>query len=117
VALDVGDSLFDIGYSLPWRARRVVWGLVTINMPVSPSSPVGSSFWVFSKKYTRYESIRSERRIGRLLGRNSRAAGGFKIELAEAKTSAAGLQLRWSRLEAWRQWARLNMRCWIGWVW
>jgi len=58
-----------------------------------------------------------ERRIGRLLGRNSRAAGGFKIELAEDKTCPAGLQLRWSRLEAWRQWTRLNVRCWIGWVW
>jgi hypothetical protein len=27
---------------------------------VSPSSPVGSSFGFFSKKYTRYESIRSD---------------------------------------------------------
>ena len=48
-----------------------------------------------------------ERRIGRLLGRNPRAAGGFKIELAEDKTSPAGLQLRWSRVEAWSRWTRL----------
>ncbi|NIU07268.1 MAG: hypothetical protein GWN67_00010, partial [Phycisphaerae bacterium] len=41
-----------------------------------------------------------ERRIGRLLGRNSRAAGGFKIELVEDKTCQAGLELCWSRVEA-----------------
>jgi len=54
-----------------------------------------------------------ERRIGRLLGRNSRAAGGFKIELAEDKASVAGLQLRWSRVEAWMQWARLSEGCYL----
>jgi len=42
------------------------------------------------------------------LGRNPRAAGGFKIEPAEDKTSPAGLQLRWWRVEAWRQWTRLK---------
>ena len=35
-----------------------------------------------------------ERRIGRLLGKNSRAAGGFKIEVVEDKTCPASLQLR-----------------------
>jgi transposase len=54
-----------------------------------------------------------ERRIGRLLGRNSRAAGGFKIELIEEIRCPAGLQLRWSRLEAWRQWARLSEGCYL----
>ena len=54
-----------------------------------------------------------ERRIGRLLGRNSRAAGGFKIELVEDKASAAGLQLCWSRVEAWMQWTRLSEGCYL----
>jgi transposase len=54
-----------------------------------------------------------ERRIGRLLGRNSRAAGGFKIDLVEDTTCPAGLQLRWSRLEAWRQWSRLSEGCYL----
>jgi len=54
-----------------------------------------------------------ERRIGRLLGRNSRAAGGFKIERLEDTTCQAGLKLRWSRVEAWRQWARLSEGCYL----
>jgi transposase len=54
-----------------------------------------------------------ERRIGRLLGRNSRAAGGFKTELVENKTCQAGLKLCWSRVEAWRQWALLNEGCYL----
>jgi len=54
-----------------------------------------------------------ERRIGRLLGRNSRAAGGFKIELVEDKTRQASLKLCWSRVEAWRQWARLSEGCYL----
>jgi transposase len=54
-----------------------------------------------------------ERRIGRLLGRNPRAAGGFKIELAEDATCQAGLQLRWSRVEAWNQWTRLSEGCYL----
>ena len=54
-----------------------------------------------------------ERRIGRLLGRNSRAAGGFKIELLEDKTCQAGLKLCWSRVQAWRQWAQLSEGCYL----
>lgn len=54
-----------------------------------------------------------ERRIGRLLGKNSRAAGGFKIEVVEDKTCPAGLQLRWWRIEAWRQWSSLSEGCYL----
>jgi len=54
-----------------------------------------------------------ERRIGRLLGKNSRAAGGFKIKVAEDKTCPAGLQLRWWRIEAWRQWSSLSEGCYL----
>lgn len=54
-----------------------------------------------------------ERRIGRLLGKNSRAAGGFKIEVVEDKTCPAGLQLRWRRIEAWRQWSSLSEGCYL----
>jgi len=54
-----------------------------------------------------------ERRIGRLLGSNSRAAGGFKIELIEDKRCQAGLKLCWSRVEAWRQWAELSEGCYL----
>ena len=54
-----------------------------------------------------------ERRIGRLLGKNSRAAGSFKIEVVEDKTCPAGLQLRWWRIEAWRQWSSLSEGCYL----
>jgi hypothetical protein len=60
--------------------------------------------WLILENWTRVSVAPG---IGRLLGRNSRAAGGFKIELAEDKTSPAGLQLRWSRVEAWSQGTRL----------
>jgi transposase len=54
-----------------------------------------------------------ERRIGRLLGRNSRAAGGFKVELVEDKGWPAGFQLYWSHIKAWRQWAWLSEGCYL----
>lgn len=54
-----------------------------------------------------------ERRIGSLLGKNSRAAGGFKIKVVEDKTCPAGLQLRWWRIEAWRQWSSLSEGCYL----
>jgi transposase len=54
-----------------------------------------------------------ERRIGRLLGKNSRAAGGFKIKVVEDKTCPAGLQLRWWHIETWRQWSSLSEGCYL----
>jgi len=54
-----------------------------------------------------------ERRIGRLLGRNSRAAGGFKIKVVEDKSCPAGFQLHWLHIQAWRQWAWLSEGCYL----
>jgi len=54
-----------------------------------------------------------ERRIGRLLGKNSRAASGFKIKVVEDKTCPASLQLGWWRIEAWRQWSSLSEGCYL----
>ena len=34
--------------------------LVGDKRDINPSSPVGSSFWFFSRKYTRYESTGSD---------------------------------------------------------
>jgi transposase len=48
---------------------------------------------------------RIERRVGRLLGANSRAAGLFKVEVKEGK---AGPEIVWQKVEAWRQWAELS---------
>ena len=52
-----------------------------------------------------------ERRVGRLLGANSRAAGLFKVEVKERKDGKA--ELIWQKVEAWRQWAELSEGCYI----
>jgi transposase len=47
-----------------------------------------------------------ERRVGRLLGQNTRAAGLFDIQIQADANGAA--QLRWSKMEKWRAWAQLS---------
>ena len=49
---------------------------------------------------------RIERRVGRLLGANTRAAGLFKVEVEEGK--AGQVEIVWHKEEAWRQWAELS---------
>jgi transposase len=50
-------------------------------------------------------------RVGRLLGENTRAAGLFDVQVAEQSDGRA--QLRWTKVEAWRQWARLSEGCYL----
>jgi transposase len=52
-----------------------------------------------------------ERRIGRLLEANNRAAGLFKIEVREGKDGQA--ELVWQKEEAWREWAELSEGCYM----
>jgi transposase len=56
-----------------------------------------------------------ERQIGRLLGRNSRAAGLFEIEVSEVERNGKKgfLRVAWSKREAWRQWAKLSEGCYL----
>ena len=50
-----------------------------------------------------------ERQIGRLLGRNSRAAGLFEIKVTErAKGKPPGLRVSWRKREEWKDWAALS---------
>jgi transposase len=49
-----------------------------------------------------------ERQIGRLLGQNSRAAGGFVIRVEEAPECGSGLKLSFTRNPAWSEWASLS---------
>ncbi|MBI3683027.1 MAG: IS1634 family transposase [Acidobacteria bacterium] len=50
-------------------------------------------------------------RVGKLLGRNTRAAGLFQVEVeADAQGRAS---LRWSKREDWRDWARLSEGCYL----
>lgn len=52
-----------------------------------------------------------ERRVGRLLGKNTRAAKLFDVRVEEDGQGRA--QLRWSKSEAWREWARLSEGCYV----
>ena len=47
-----------------------------------------------------------ERRVGRLLGQNTRAAGLFDIQIRADENGAA--QITWKKVDAWRAWARLS---------
>ena len=49
-----------------------------------------------------------ERQIGRLLQRNSRAAGAFSISITEDDANASGLKLSWRHNPEWQDWARLS---------
>jgi len=50
-------------------------------------------------------------RLGRLFGRNTRAAALFDVQV---EADAGGFaRLRWSKLEAWREWARLGEGCYV----
>lgn len=50
-------------------------------------------------------------RVGKLLGRNSRAAGLFSVEVESDAQGRA--RLRWSKRSAWRDWARLSEGCYL----
>jgi transposase len=49
-----------------------------------------------------------ERQIGRLLERNSRAAGRYAIVIGEDKAGGAGVKLQWSKRSEWDDWAKLS---------
>jgi transposase len=52
-----------------------------------------------------------ERRVGRLLGANSRAAGLFRVEVMERKDG--GAEVQWEKIEQWRAWAELSEGCYL----
>jgi len=47
-----------------------------------------------------------ERRVGRLLGQNTRAAGLFEVQIRAAADGAA--EVVWKKVETWRAWAQLS---------
>jgi len=49
-----------------------------------------------------------ERQIGRLLERDRRAAGGFRVKVHEDKKRSSGLRLAWSVRDTWSEWAKLT---------
>ena len=50
-------------------------------------------------------------RVGRLLGRNTRAAGLFQVRIETAADGSA--RLEWQKVEQWRDWARLSEGCYL----
>lgn len=59
--------------------------------------------------------IQVERQIGRMLGRNSRAAGLFEITVCEIERGGikGHLEVTWKKKNAWRDWARLSEGCYV----
>jgi transposase len=55
----------------------------------------------------------TERQIGRLLGRNSRAAGRYAIRLIDDTAVAAGLRLEWSARDEWDEWSHHSEGCYV----
>ncbi|MHB9024407.1 MAG: IS1634 family transposase [Armatimonadota bacterium] len=51
-----------------------------------------------------------ERRVGKLLGANSRAAGLFEVTVTEVDGRA---QVTWTQQQAWRDWATLSEGCYL----
>jgi len=56
-----------------------------------------------------------ERQIGRLLGKNSRAAGLFDIKVSEVERDGADglLEVSWAKKDEWREWAKLSEGCYL----
>lgn len=59
----------------------------------------------------RYQINVIERRIGRLLGKNSRAAGLFDVQVEKGSTGEA--KVIWTKRENWRDWSRLSEGCYM----
>ena len=55
-----------------------------------------------------------QRQIGRLLGRNSRAAGLFDIDVKKVERDGRpGLRVTWTKRQAWRRWSELSEGCYM----
>jgi transposase len=59
----------------------------------------------------KYKAGVIERRIGRLLQRNSRGAGLFEIRVRENKDG--GVRVCWEKKESWKDWAELSEGCYL----
>jgi hypothetical protein len=52
-----------------------------------------------------------ERRVGKLLGRNTRVAGMFDVKVTG--TRKTGARVTWTKKPEWREWARLSEGCYL----
>ncbi len=58
----------------------------------------------------RQKAVAVAERVGRLMGRNTRAAGLFKVDVKEVGGRA---QVEWSKVDAWREWSSLSEGCYM----
>jgi len=59
---------------------------------------------------SRQKPIEVAARVGKLMGQNSRAARLFQVQVEDEEGSA---RIRWTKAEAWREWARLTEGCYL----
>ena len=59
------------------------------------------------------DADRINQQIGRLLGRNSRAAGAFEIHIERTAERASGLRLVWRERPEWAEWTAQTEGCYI----
>ena len=59
----------------------------------------------------KYKLVTIAKRLGKLLGRNSRAAGLFETDVVPAADGRA--KLIWRKVDAWRDWAELSEGCYL----
>jgi len=59
----------------------------------------------------KYKPVTIAKRLGKLLGRNSRAAGLFETDVETGQDGRA--RLVWRKVDAWRQWAELSEGCYL----
>jgi len=62
-------------------------------------------------KKRRYQIKVIERRVGKLLGKNSRAAGLFDIKVEKGENG--GAVVSWKKRDDWRDWSRLSEGCYM----
>jgi transposase len=62
-------------------------------------------------KKRRYQIKVIERRVGKLLGRNSRAAGLFDVKVEKGENG--GAMVSWTKKDEWRDWSRLSEGCYM----
>ena len=59
----------------------------------------------------KYKLVTVAKRVGRLLGQNTRAAGLFKTDIFQDQDGRT--HLRWEKIESWRDWAGLSEGCYL----
>ena len=59
-------------------------------------------------KNRKVDRVQVERQIGRLFGRNSRAAGKFDAQVVEDSSNKSGVRLEWKERKEWGEWTSLT---------